>query len=495
MCIQKITKFIFIFLLVFAISCDSEKSESGESQNKNDSILTLPEPVSFDLEQIKERGSIIALVDNNSFSYFLHKGRAMGFEYELLELLADELKVDLEIKIVKDIGKMFEMLNEGKGDVIAHNLTVTKNRKDYVAFTDYLVLTKQVLIQKKPSNWRNMKVHEIKNSLIKSPITLIGKDVTVRKNSSFYKRLINLSDEIGGDINIIESAPNVETDELILQVANGEINYTVADKNVAQIFANEIPDIDANLELSTSQMIAWAVRKNSSSLLDYLNNFISRKKREATFNVLYRKYFHSINRKKFKDVFTYEDGKVSRYDEILKSAADSLGWDWLLVASIAYQESRFDANAESWTGAKGLMQIMPTTAKDMGYNAEILKNPTENLKIAVKYLKRLDKMWAKTIKDETQRTKFVLASYNVGPGHVIDARNLAKKYDKDPLVWDDHVELMLLKKAYKKYYTDEVVKHGYCRCYEPYNYVREIFARFKSYKQLTEGEEILEDSL
>jgi membrane-bound lytic murein transglycosylase F len=330
-----------------------------------------------------------------------------------------------------------------------------------------------------------MKLHEIDDELIKTPLDLIGKEVVVRKNSSFYKRLVNLSDEIGGDIIIKEAEPNAETDELILRVVQGEINYTVADKNVAQIVANEIRDIDISVELSTSQKIAWGIRKTSPELKKYIDDFIARKKREPTFNVLYRKYFSHTNRKDFKNVLTSYGSEVSRYDEILKKGADQLGWDWLLLASVAFQESRFDPKAESWVGAKGLMQIMPATAKSLGYNSNVLFDPAQNLNIAVKYFARLDKMWAKTITDSTQRIKFVLASYNVGPGHVIDARNLARKYDKDPIVWDENVEVMLLKKSYKKYYTDKVVKNGYCKCYEPYNYVREIFTRFKSYRQLT----------
>ncbi len=476
-----------VFLLLFSTSCSDE---SDDSYNSEEDQVAIPAPIDFGLEKIKERGKIIALIDNNSFSYFLYKGKPMGFEYELLKMLAEELKVELEIKIVKDIDKMFRMLNEGEGDIIAHNLTVTKERKQFVEFTKPLVLTKQVLVQRKPNGWRQMKVHNIKDKLIESPLELVGKDVVVRKNSSFSRRLENLSDEIGGDINIIEADADVETDELIMRVVEGEIQYTVADKNVATIIANEIPDIDIKVELSTSQMIAWAVRKNATDLLETINSFIKRKKQQPTFNVLYKKYFNSVNRKDVKKLlYSYYEKKISSYDEILKASADSLNWDWLLLASMAYQESRFDPNAKSWVGARGLMQVMPATAKGFGYSGESLYDPKQNVQMATEYIQRLDKMWAKTVKDSVQRIKFVLASYNVGPGHVIDARNLAKKYNKNSTVWDENVEVMLLKKAYKKYYTDPSVKHGYCRCYEPYNYVREIFQRYRSYLQLTEREE------
>ncbi len=472
---------IAFFLVLFVSSCTSSEEYDQESSIE----ASISDPIDFDLDQIIKRGKLIALVDNNSFSYFLYKGRPMGFEYELLKMLANELKVKLEIRIEKDIDKMFDLLNRGEGDVIAHNLTITKERKKYVSFTSQLVLTKQVLVQKKPDGWRQMKLHDIEKKLISNPIGLIDKEVVVRKSSSFSKRLENLSDEMGGDIKIIEAEPDVETDELIMRVVEGKIKYTVADKNVAQIIANEIPDIDISVVLSTSQMIAWAVRKNAPDLLARINTFIQNKKKKSTFNVLYRKYFHSVNRKDVKKLL-YSDGikEVSQYDEILKAAADSLNWDWLLLASMAYQESRFDPYAESWTGARGLMQVMPATAKGFGYSSQSLLDPDQNLRMATKYIKKLDRIWAKTVPDSVQRIKFVLASYNVGLGHVVDARNLSRKYGKNPTVWDDNVEEMLLKKAFRKYYMDEVVSHGYCKCYEPYNYVREIFLRYTSYQQL-----------
>lgn len=475
---------LFLFLTT---SCNTD---SANSNNENEEYVEIPEPVEFGLEKIKERGKIVALIDNNSFSYFLYKGTPMGFEYELLKMLSEKLGVELEIKIVKDIDKMFRMLNEGKGDIIAHNLTVTKERKEHVAFTRHLILTKQVLVQRKPTAWRQMKTHNINKNLIKTPLELVGKEVVVRRNSSFKERLDNLSGEIGGDINIVEADADAETDELIMRVVEGEIEYTVADKNVAKIIANEISDIDISVELSTSQMIAWAVRKNSPDLLETINTFINKKKQQPTFNVLYRKYFNSKQRKDVKKLlYSYYEKKISRYDEILKAAADTLDWDWLLMASMAYQESRFDPKAQSWVGARGLMQVMPATAKGFGYSKESLYDPEQNVRMATEYIQRLQKMWAKTVKDSVQRMKFVLASYNVGPGHVIDARNLAKKFDKNPIVWDENVEVMLLKKSYKKYYTDPAVKHGYCRCYEPYNYVREIFQRYRSYLQLIKHED------
>ena len=155
--------------------------------------------------------------------------------------------------------------------------------------------------------------------------------------------------------------------------------------------------------------------------------------------------------------------------------------DWRLLASIIYQESQFKPNKTSWAGASGLMQLMPATAKRFG--VEDLSNAHENLEAGVKYLKWLEEYWSDDIPNSAERYKFVLASYNIGPGHIVDARNLTKKYGIDPNIWFDNVETYLLKKSETKYYNDDVVKLGYAKGKETVKYVREILDRYEQYKK------------
>jgi membrane-bound lytic murein transglycosylase F len=171
--------------------------------------------------------------------------------------------------------------------------------------------------------------------------------------------------------------------------------------------------------------------------------------------------------------------KLSQYDEMIKAGADKLGWDWRLLAAVVYQESKFDPGGESWAGAKGLMQLMPETAKRFG--ASDLRDPTQSLKAGVNYLMYLEKYWTKRIPDQQERLKFVLASYNAGLSHILDARKLCAKYGKDDKQWND-VEFFLLKKSDPKFYRDPLVSSGYCKCEEPVNYVREVLERFEEYK-------------
>jgi membrane-bound lytic murein transglycosylase F len=151
-----------------------------------------------------------------------------------------------------------------------------------------------------------------------------------------------------------------------------------------------------------------------------------------------------------------------------------------LLAAVIYQESRFINKDESWAGARGLMQLMPETAEKFG--ASNPDDPKQNIKAGVGYLKYLDTYWAKEITDQDERLKFVLASYNVGLSHVIDARKLAEKYKKSSVLWDDNVEYYLLKKSDPVYYRDPIAPAGYCKCEEPVNYVKNVLETYEEYK-------------
>lgn len=473
---------ITIIILSLAVACRKGGNESRDGSSRYEEPV---DPVKFDLKKIKERGSIIAIVDNSSTGYFLYKGQPMGYEYDLLERYAKHIGVELQVKLTSSIDRAFEMLNNGEGDVIAYSLTVTKDRKRIVSFTDNHYTTRQVLVQRKPDNWTKMTSDQINKALIRNQVDLVGEEIHVRKSSSYVDRLHNLSQEIGGDIVIIEEEDSAETEELIKRVALGEFDYTVADESVALVNAAYYPNIDVKTAISFPQQIAWAVRKNAPKLLTSLNSWMVDLKKKPTFNVIYNKYFKNKRasaRRNKSDYSSMGGEKISIYDDLIKEAADSLGWDWRLLASQIYQESRFDPKAKSWAGAIGLMQLIPETGKRFG--ASNLYDPKQSIRAGINYLRYLDRLWKKTIEDDDERRKFVLASYNVGLGHVVDARELAKKYDRDPTVWTDNVEYFLLMKSKPEFFRDEIVESGYCRGEEPVNYVRQILNRYDQYKQL-----------
>lgn len=471
---------VFITLLFLYYGCDSwTKTKSAK-----DSIAA--GTVDFDLDKIKKRGKIVVLTDNNSTNYFVYRAEPMGFEFELLYAFAKENGLELEMEVTKDMNKIMDQLNRSEVDLIAANLTVTKDRSEKVNFTEPLLYTRQVLIQRKPDGYEKESENKIEASLVRNLTDLIGKKVYVRKESSFYARLQNLSDEIGGKIDVAEVSGDNDTEELIVKVANGEIDYTVADENVALINQTYYPNIDIKTAVSLPQRIAWAVRKNSPILLNELNTWIKKKINTAEYANIFNKYYRNpkaAGQRIESEYFSMTGNRISVYDELIKKYSKKIEWDWRLLASMVCQESRFDPSAQSWMGAYGLMQIIPSTSMRYGIDS-ISATPEQSLNAGTSYIRRLDNYWKDYIDDKDERIKFVLASYNVGLGHVIDARTLTVKYNRKPYLWDNHVAYFLLQKSRPNFYNDAVVKFGYCRGQQPYNYVRDILKRYEHYKNL-----------
>ena len=468
-----IRRLIYLVLFLF-FGCEKDsinKSEITEFNNK------------WDLEQIKASGTLRALTVYSGTSYFLYKGRPMGYEFELLERFAEYLDVDLEMIVVNNINELFEKLNNGEGDIIAHGLTITTDRKEEVSFSNHLYLTKQVLVQKKPDNWRGMSWTKLKKALVHDTIDLLGDTISIRSMTSYKERIYNLSDELGGTIHINLLSGELATDEIIEKVVNGDIKYTIADNNIASIMATYYPILDVKVLVSFSQRIAWATRHDSQNLLNATNNWLKQIKRKIDFNVIYNKYFK--NKKYFRrriksNFYSLNNQQISPYDGLIKKHSKVLNWDWRLVASQVYQESKFDPRVSSWAKASGLMQLMPNTAKELGVTNR--SDPEQSIKGGTKYLKRIWKNF-EHIPDSIQRTKFAMASYNCGMGHVFDAQRLAEIEGLKKDVWDDHVETMVLKLSKPEYYNNPIVKYGYVRGLEPYNYVKQIFERYQHYVQ------------
>jgi membrane-bound lytic murein transglycosylase F len=451
-------------------------------QSQQVKFTAAPE-VQIDLDQIRKRGYINALVDNNSISYFIYKGQPMGYEYELLSLLAKHLGVDLKITVTTGVDRAIDQLNQGVGDILAFPLTVTKERTQFISFSRAHFNSYQVLVQRKPDNWRRMGIDDINNSLIRNPVDLVGKEVYVLPGTSFEKRLHHLSEEIGGDIVILKDTSIAESESLIRKVAMGEIQYTVADHMIAHVNASYYPNIDVNTPIGVAQQVAWGTRKNSPQLLNEINTWLAKIKKEPTFMVIYNRYFKSPRTSLIRmnsDYSSFGGNKLSPFDTLIKDGAKKLGWDWRLLASLIYQESHFLPQGESWAGARGLMQLMPSTAKHFG--ATNLDDPNQSIKAGVGYLKYLDNFWLKKIPDPVQRMKFVMASYNAGLSHIIDAHKLTQKHGKNPLIWEGNVEYFLLKKSDPKYYRDPVVSAGFCKCEEPVNYVKDVLDRYEEYR-------------
>jgi membrane-bound lytic murein transglycosylase F len=469
-----------LILLIFGwfiFSSCSQESDKKRTRSKSDLADNKT------LQKIKKEGKLTALTTYSGTSYFLYRGQPMGFEYELLKRFADHLGVELEIVVSQNIDNLLEELNEGKIDLVAHGITITSDRKEEVNFTDYLYLTHQVLVQRKPENWRRMSWSAIEKELVHDAIELIGDTVSVRQNSSYLQRLQNLSKEIGGEIHIDTLPGHLSTDRIIKMVVDGEIKYTVADDNIAGINASYYHILNIDVPISFSQRIAWAVSPKSPELLEAANNWLKEMKDDVDYYVIYNKYFK--NRRNFRqriqsDFYSLSNNNISRYDDLIKKFAGSIGWDWRLIASLIYQESGFDPQANSWAGAGGLMQIMPAVAEELG--VENRSDPEQSIRGGTKFLEQLWNNFEE-VEDSVQRIKFTLASYNCGYYHVLDGQKLAEMNNLDKYRWDDNVADMILELSYPENYNKPGIKYGYVRGIEPYTYVEQIFERYNHYRQ------------
>ena len=456
-------KSLFLPLFLIFVCCISGCRKNHHSKEEGNDR---------DLTQIKDSGELVVLTLYSSTSYFIYRGQEMGFQYELSEQFAKSLGVKLRIEVANNVHELIQKLLAGEGDMIAYNLPITKEWKDSLIYCGEDVITHQVIVQQGNG----------KKKPLKDVTELIGKNIYV-KPGKYYDRLVNLNNELGGGI-LIHKVTNdsITTEDLITQVAQGKIPYTVSDNDFAKLNKTYYPNLNINLSISFDQRSSWAVRKDSPELAAAANKWHKENMTSPAYTASMKRYFENSKMMPHSPILSLKEGKISHFDPLFKKYSKEIGWDWRMLASLAYTESNFDTTVVSWAGAKGLMQLMPATARAMGVPPGKEQNPEESIKAAIKYIMATDRSFS-MIPDKQERLNFILASYNAGLGHIYDAMALAEKYGKNKLVWKDNVENFILLKSNEEYFTDPVCKNGYFRGIETYNFVRNIMSRFESYKK------------
>jgi len=450
--------FYISFLFLFFFSCGNKHFDTTENIS--------------DLETIKERGVLRVATLSRSTSFFVLKGQNLGYEYELADRFSKSLGVEMEVITALDMNDLVDKLYNGEVDLIAYPLTVANEFKSKVRYTEHEYITKQVLVQLQKKG----------EPLISDVTQLIGKEIYVVENSKYHNRLSNLNNEVGGGI-VIQTVSN-ETDEekLIEMVSQGEIPFTLTDDNIANINKTYFDNIDVSLPVSFVQRSAWAVGLDSPELYDAVNAWFGESKNNYIYQYLYHKYFDQKKNRNQQASRLYIDmHRISVFDDLFKQHVKKIAWDWRLLASMAYQESNFNPDAESWAGAQGLMQLMPATA--LLFGADDTRDPNQSIQAATKYIQYVSRIF-NYIEDKEERLKFILASYNAGFGHIKDAIALTEKYNKNPDKWDGNVAEFVLLKSNPEYFNDSIVRFGYLRGEEVYNYVNEILYRYEMYKDL-----------
>lgn len=413
-------------------------------------------------------------------SYFNYRGEIMGFDYENVKRFAEDEGMVLDLKVAPSLQALLKMVQDGEVDLAAYPVPYIEEYNNLVRHAGHKEVTWQVLVQPAGGN------------RISDVTQLVGKTVYVEKDSKYHYRLQNLDQELGGGIDIVPiSRDSLITEDLIVMVDHGEIPLTVVDSDIAELNKSYYPRLDIGMKISLDQYSSWAVRNDCDSLAARLDRWDKKDDNSDMLRAVYKKYFEmSKNNIGYEDVtMTYglkvRDGKVSPYDEIFKRHASITGYDWHLLAAIGYNESRFDNSVVSWAGARGLMQLMPATARAMGISPDQLNNPDANVLAAARLLKKLDSSLESKVKNPAERMKFVIAAYNCGLGHIYDAIALAGKYGLAPDVWTGNVSEAALMKSRPQYYNDPVVKNGYFRGRETTEFVERVMSAYDYFKRMT----------
>ncbi len=426
-----------------------------------------------DYPEIAKEGVLKVVVSTNPIDYFIYQGQPMGFQLNMLEDFAGSHGLALDIIVENDPDKGIDMLMSHGCDLLAQSITNTADRDLIIDFTVPVRKTKQVLVQ------RTQNANSGTDTLIRDLSDLKLKTLYVQKGSSNLKSLNNLASELIQNFYVVE-IDSISQEQMIKNVSEGLYDYVVCDYNIAKISQSYYPDIDIETDMSFPQNISWCVRPESEILLDSLNLWLSEYTQSDKYSKLVRKYIN--NNRILVDInsefYSGNEGLISEYDESLKKYCNIVGWDWRLIASLVYEESRFNPNAESWAGAYGLMQLMPVIYQK--YTDPGISGTEAEIYAGIKYLAFLDSQLSPEVADSADRIKFILASYNIGPGHVEDAMRLAKKHKKNPASWDD-VSYFLVNLSNPKYYNDTSVKHGYFPGIYSVDFANSITNRYKHY--------------
>lgn len=449
------TRLAFIALSLFMFACSTTSHKHQDE----------------DFDRIKREKKLTILTVNTSTSYFIYKDEPMGYYYDLCKGFADAHDLELEVKVAKNVPELLDMLARKEGDLIAFGFPVDASLKDSLIYCGLEQTSYQVLVQRSGP----------KDSLVRDVTDLIGKEVYVPNNTKYQDRINNLNEELGGGI-LVRSVnkDSLVVEDLISMVSSKEIDYTVCDENVARLNRTYYKNLDISTSVSFKQRSSWVVRKDMPKLAKVLNDWFESKQEQVVYSSIMKKYFE-LSRLSVDDLpsVSIPRGHLSPFDELFKKHAGQ--FDWRLLVAIAYQESKFRTDLSSWAGAVGLMGLMPRTAASLGLSSEDRTNPELSIMASVRYLSNLNKLFGK-IENPEERIKFILAAYNGGQGHIIDAQNLARKYGANPFRWEGNVREYVILKRNPEYYNDPVCKSGYFRGTETLSYVDKIFDNWQKYK-------------
>jgi membrane-bound lytic murein transglycosylase F len=431
-----------------------------------------------DLAEIVQRDTLVVVTGIDA------KNSPLAYESEMAQAVGERLGVKVRILAEATEDEMLRALRDGRADVVAYDLMYRADEWYDVVASYPHTLTDLVLVQSLPQSWELMSEAQLRGNVVRRPSELAGKTVVIPDGCACIEDLRFLSAGAAPGLKI-DVAEGMDQAALIQLVARGEIDYTVAYEGPALASASSESTIDTRTALFAPSDVGMVVRRSSVALRDTINAVLVELQQAGTLATLFETHYRSP-RDLGTEVAQYAGlrSRLAPYDHLVRPAAERVGWDWTLYAAQMYQESRFDTRATSFAGARGLMQVMPATGRWMGYGGNLYE-PQTNILAATKFIEYLQTFWNRELPDVTdhERLPFILASYNVGPGHVQDARRLTIAAGQNPNRWSQ-VREWLLRKSDPSVHRSSVVRHGYARGWEPVQYVDHILRRQASYRQI-----------
>lgn len=419
-----------------------------------------------DLKEIR-RDTLRVLVLRDPLSWEVRPGAETGLEWELLRRFAKKEHLPIMAIPVDDPDSMLVRLQRGEGDVMAAQLSTAGRSARFTTCTH--AYRRVACVRVVP------RVNTMQRRKVSSAIT--------RTDTLWLSRWSPFLDSTGKVV-LADSTSVVQVDsglpeEVLACAAVGRCRAVLTSDATASMEAKRLPLVDFLPREGRSVPLVFAVRTNAPHLLHAIDTWLALPSEKEARDAIIAAYDNGLGARgpvrSFKALALGAD-TISPFDSLFQLHADSLSWDWKLLAAVAYKESSFDTAALSNKGASGLMQMMPATAAKMGVVQE--GGLDSHIQGASRYLTQLNGIWQHSVPNSDQRLKFVLASYNAGPGHVMDAQRLAKDLGLDPQRWDGNVERAMVLLNRPRFFTLPFVKTGVCRGQDTYWYVRDVVTLF-----------------
>ncbi|SDG68385.1 membrane-bound lytic murein transglycosylase F [Vibrio xiamenensis] len=426
------------------------------------------------LDKIRERGVLHVGTLNNQLSYYIGPDGPAGLDYEIAREFANQLGVKLEMKPAYRISSLYPALETGEIDLIAAGLSQSEDRvRRFRTGPAYYYVSQQLVYKK--GNWRPRNIEQLVASLPELTAANQGHSVLNIVGDAHFNRTLSAIQFQNPDFEY-KISPNADVNDLLKQVSEGDLMFTVADSVEVSLSQRVYPDLAVAFELTEDQPVSWFTRRSGDeSLYALMIEFFGDMKQSGRLASLEEKYLGHIGTFDYVDTRAFIrslETRLPKWSPLFKEYSDE--FDWRLIAALAYQESHWNPRAKSPTGVRGMMMLTLPTAKSVDVTNRL--DPEQSVRGGVEYLRRMVARIPDSI-NEHEKIWFALASYNVGYGHMMDARRLTKKQGANPDSWGDVKDRLPLLRQ-RKYFSQ--TRYGYARGDEARNYVENIRRYYQS---------------